>query len=186
MRDPSPPQRRGGGKELWCGGADLKRPPRSFVRRPAGASGALRPRGPFLIFEEGAGCLLPCPARGETAGKERRRVKGAISSFSRGLHKAGSTRCAFRRVNADEVAPRMVKSKVNFLSENQSPAPASGEALPRGELVQAVKDASTGLSDWTRARRWKHPDAERKGYRFFGIAYFWSAPIWRDDGLLSL
>lgn len=86
-------------------------------------------------------------------------------------------RYAFRRVNADEVALKMVKSKVNFLSKNQFPVPASGEMLPQGELVQAVKDASTGLSYRTRVRRWKHPDAERKGYRFFGIAYFWSVSI---------
>lgn len=92
----------------------------------------------------------------------------------------------FRRVNADEVALRVVKCEVNFLSKNQFPVPASGEMLPQGELVQAVKDASAGLSHWTRVRRWKHPDAERKGYSFFGIAYFWSASIWRDNGLLSL
>lgn len=104
---------------------------------------------------------------------------------TRRLGKLGSMRYAFRRVNADEVALRMVKSKVNFLSKNQFPVPASGEMLPQGELVQAEKDASTGLSDQME-RRWKHPDAERKGYRFFGIAYFRSVSIWRDNGFLSL
>lgn len=53
-----------GGEEAgrsYHGGADLKRPPRSLVRRPAGARGALHPGGPFLISEEGAGAS--CPAR---------------------------------------------------------------------------------------------------------------------------
>lgn len=54
-------------------------------------------------------------------------------------------RDAFRRVNADEVALRMVKSEVSLLSQNQFPVPASGEMLPQEELVQAVEAANTGL-----------------------------------------
>lgn len=44
----------------------------------------------------------------------------------------------FRRVNADEVALRMVRSGVNFLSKNRFPVPAGGGTLPQGELVQAL------------------------------------------------
>lgn len=92
----------------------------------------------------------------------------------------------FRRVNADEVALRMVKSKVNFLSKRTVPCTHQRGNVDSRRAVQAVKDTSTGLSDRTRVRRWKRPDVERKGFSFFGIVCFWSASNWRDNGVLSL
>lgn len=86
-------------------------------------------------------------------------------------------RDAFRRANADEVALRMAKSEVSFLPKKQLSLPASGEMLPQEVLVQAVEDANTGLSEHTKVRRWKHPDVERKGHSFFGIACFWHGSI---------
>lgn len=86
-------------------------------------------------------------------------------------------RDAFRRANADEVALRMDKSGVSFLSKKQFSLPASGEMLPQEVLVQAVEDANTGLSEHIKVRKWKHPDTERKEQRFFGIAYFWRGSI---------
>lgn len=76
------------GRNYRVGEPTFEKQPQSSIHGQAGARGALHPRGPFLIFEEGVGCLLPCPVHREKVRKERRRVKGAISSFSRGLHKA--------------------------------------------------------------------------------------------------
>lgn len=88
-RDQSQPQakrRQRAGRRSCVGEPKFERLPQPCSQ--AGPWRALHPREPFLVSEEGAGCLLPCPVHGEKVGKGRRRVKGAISSYACGLHKA--------------------------------------------------------------------------------------------------
>lgn len=56
-------------------------------------------------------------------------------------------RYTFRRINTDEVALKVITSRVDFLSPNQCPVPAGRGALPQGELGQAMENTSTSLSD---------------------------------------
>lgn len=57
---------------------------------------------------------------------------------ARWLGKLGSMKYVFRRVNADEVALRMVKSKVNFLSQKNGSL-----YLPEGKCC--LKESCLGL-----------------------------------------
>lgn len=133
-----------GRKKLSCGWADLFRDslsPPSVVMPEL--QELLTPEGPSWSLRKGL--CVSCPARrthGEKVGKERIKVKGTISSFSRGLQKVVRKAGEYEiRVQESQrwwgsTKDGQKRSELSF--QNWFPVPAGGGTLPQGELVQAL------------------------------------------------